>query len=200
MKGRNIMKRSKRKLALLLIALIVVQLLPVVSFALPAQAVSLNQNGLTVDVEDGAILHTWCWSYATVKENISEIAAAGFSAIQVSPLSLCKEGGRQINGGWYWHYQPIDYEVFGNYQMGTVEDFKAMCQEAHKYGLKVIVDTVINHCTSDYGAISDTITDGFDGQPFHAYEAANWSEVDRYEETQYPLSGLYDWNIQRQDV
>ena len=194
------MKRSKRQLALLLIALIVLQFLPVVSFAQPNQCPTLNENGLTADVEDGAILHTWCWSYATVKENISEIAAAGFSAIQVSPLSLCKEGGKQINGGWYWHYQPVDYEVFGNYQMGTVDDFKAMCQEAHKYGLKVIVDTVINHCTSDHGAISDTITDGFDGQAFHDHKASNWSEVDRYEETQYPLSGLYDWNTQRQDV
>lgn len=194
------MKRLKQQLALLLIAVMVVQLLPVVGFAQPNQTVALNKNGLTVDVEDGAILHTWCWSYATVKENISEIAAAGFSAVQVSPLSLCKEGSKQINGGWYWHYQPVDYEVFGNYQMGTVEDFKAMCQEAHKYGLKVIVDTVINHCSSDYGAISDTITDSFDRQAFHDYEAANWSEVDRYEETQFPLSGLYDWNTQRQDV
>jgi alpha-amylase len=194
------MKRWKRHLALLMLAVMGVQLLPVVGFAQPNSSPTLNENGLTADVEDGAILHTWCWSYATVKENISEIAAAGFSAIQVSPLSLCKEGGKQINGGWYWHYQPVDYEAFGNYQMGTLEDFKAMCQEAHKYGLKVIVDTVINHCTSDHGAIADTITNGFGGQAFHSHEAANWSEVDRYEETQYPLSGLYDWNTQRQDV
>lgn len=200
MKGWNLMKRLTKYLAFLLILVMAVHLLPAVSFAQPAESVTLNKNGLTANVEDGAILHTWCWSYATVKENISEIAAAGFSAIQVSPLSLCKEGGMQINGGWYWHYQPVDYQVFGNYQMGTVDDFKAMCQEAHKYGLKVIVDTVINHCTSDYGAISNTITDGFGGEPFHAHEAANWSEVDRYEETQYPLSGLYDWNTQRQDV
>lgn len=167
--------------------------------------VELNEYGLTVDVEDGAILHTWCWSYKTVKENIPEIAASGFSAIQVSPISLCKVGGTQINGGWYWHYQPVNYEVFGNYQMGTLDDFKAMCDEAHKYGLKVIVDTVINHCTSDYGAIDESITGGFDGQAFHDHSghdhaSANWSENDRYEETQYPLSGLYDWNTQRQDV
>lgn len=194
------MKITKRLPALLLIAVMLVQLLPIVSLAQPTPAVALSENGLTENVEDGTILHTWCWSYATVKENISEIAAAGFSAIQVSPLSLCKEGGKQINGGWYWHYQPVDYEVFGNYQMGTLEDFKAMCQEAHKFGLKVIVDTVINHCSSDHSAISDTITNGFDGQAFHSHEAANWSEVDRYEETQYPLSGLYDWNTQRQDV
>lgn len=188
---------------MLLVVALVLQLLPVWGHAAPEGR--LQDNGLTVAVEDGTILHTWCWSYDTVRQNISEIAAAGFSAIQVSPLSLCKEGGKQINGGWYWHYQPVDYEVFGNYQMGTLEDFKAMCQEAHAYGLKVIVDTVINHCTSDFGAISDTITGSFDGQAFHDHtdhdhESANWSEMDRYEETQYPLSGLYDWNTQRQDV
>lgn len=197
------MLRRERILAMVVAAVMMLQLLPVWGSAAPE--VQSQKNGLTEKVEDGTILHTWCWSYATVKENIPEIAAAGFSAIQVSPLSLCKEGGKNINGGWYWHYQPVDYEVFGNYQMGTLEDFKAMCQQAHAYGLKVIVDTVINHCTSDYGAISDTITGAFDGQAFHdhsdhAHEAANWSEVDRYEETQYPLSGLYDWNTQRQDV
>ena len=200
MEGRSIMKRLKRQLAVLMMVFLVVQLLPVLVFAQADPAVALSENGLAADVEDGAILHTWCWSYDTVKENISEIAAAGFSAIQVSPLSECKVGGKQINGGWYWHYQPVNYEVFGNYQMGTLEDFQAMCREAHKYGLKVIVDTVINHCSSDQGAISDTITDGFAGQAFHDHQAANWSEVDRYEETQYPLSGLYDWNTQRQDV
>lgn len=163
------MKRFIQQLALVLITATGIQPLPMVSFAQPNQSPALNENGLTVNVEDGAILHTWCWSYATVKENISEIAAAGFSAIQVSPLLLCKEDGKQINDGWYWHFQPVDYEVFGNYQMGTVEDFKAMCQEAHKYGLKVIVDTVINHCTSDHGAIADTITEGFDDQAFHAH-------------------------------
>ena len=194
------MKKARRYLVWLLAAVLVAHLLPAVGFAATEAMPVLTENGLTADVEDGTILHTWCWSYATVKENLSEIAAAGFSAIQVSPLSLCKEGGKNINGGWYWHYQPVDYEVFGNYQMGTAEDFKAMCQEAHKYGLKVIVDTVINHCTSDYGAISKTITGGFDGEAFHKGDAANWSEIDCYEETQYSLSGLYDWNTQRQDV
>lgn len=174
--------------------------------AVPVGAKSpANAKGLTEQVEDGTILHTWCWSYKTVKENISEIAAAGFSAVQVSPISLCKVGGKNINGGWYWHYQPVNYEVFGNYQMGTLEDFQAMCDEAHRYGLKVIVDTVINHCTSDYSAIDPDITGGFDGQAFHdhsthSHPKADWSEFDRYEETQYPLSGLYDWNTQRQDV
>ena len=194
------MKKARRYLVWLLAAVLVAHLLPAVGFAATEAMPVLTENGLTADVEDGTILHTWCWSYATVKENLSEIAAAGLSAIQVSPLSLCKEGGKNINGGWYWHYQPVDYEVFGNYQMGTAEDFKAMCQEAHKYGLKVIVDTVINHCTSDYGAISKTITGGFDGEAFHKGDAANWSEIDRYEETQYSLSGLYDWYTQRQDV
>lgn len=165
----------------------------------------LLENGLTRNVEDGTILHTWCWSYKTVEENIPEIAASGFSAIQVSPISLCKVGGNRLNGGWYWHYQPVNYEVFGNYQMGTLEDFQKMCQVAHEYGLKVIVDTVINHCTSDYSAIDESITGGFEGQAFHDHSShnhpsGNWSETDRYEETQYPLSGLYDWNTQREDV
>ena len=76
------MKRWKRHLALLMLAVMGVQLLPVVGFAQPNSSPTLNENGLTADVEDGAILHTWCWSYATVKENISEIAAScGFNSL-----------------------------------------------------------------------------------------------------------------------
>lgn len=175
-----------------------------VKAAAPETAVEgLNQYGLAERVEDGSILHCWCWSFNTIKENIPEIAAAGFSTIQTSPISECLVGGQgklEINktGKWYYHYQPTNY-VIGNYQLGTEEEFKEMCEVAHQYGIKVIADQVLNHCTSSYSAISDDIKNGINN-PFHDMSTNHWSETDRYEETQYALSGLYEWNTQNPEV
>lgn len=168
----------------------------------------INEKGLSQTVEGGAILHCWCWNFNTIKENIPEIAAAGFSAIQTSPVCEVNNGGDgslTISGGdnWWWHYQPTDYKI-GNYQFGTKEEFKAMCDTAHQYGIKVIVDSVLNHTTAYYDKISDSIKN-LPGGAFHPMgderePGQNWSEVDRYEETQYDLSGLYELNTQNKAV
>ena len=52
-----------------------------------------------------------------------------------------------LDGKWYYHYQPIAWKI-GNYQLGTREEFKAMCEEAEKYGISVIVDVLPNHTSS----------------------------------------------------
>ena len=168
----------------------------------------LTSNGLSQTVEGGAILHCWCWNFNTIRENIPEIAAAGFSAIQTSPICEVNNGGDgslSISGGdnWWWHYQPTDYKI-GNYQFGTKDEFKAMCDVAHSYGIKVIVDTVVNHTTAYYDKISDNIKN-LPGGAFHPMgdereKGQNWSETDRYEETQYDLSGLYELNTQNKAV
>ena len=113
-------------------------------------AENAEKYGLTENIEDGAILHCWCWSFDTIKENMADIAAAGFTSIQTSPANECNDthpnmklmGSDTVNGTdgcWWWHYQPTDWKI-GNYQLGTRDDFEAMCDEADKYGIKVIVD------------------------------------------------------------
>lgn len=168
---------------------------------------TVNEQGLADNISEGAILHTWCWSFNTIKENIEEIAEAGFSTIQTSPISQCKigeDGGMQLqdkglkfnNGKWYYHYQPTDY-VIGNYQLGTKEEFTEMCEEAHKHGIKVIVDAVVNHTTGDKSVISENITNI--NNPFH-----NLGEIDDYsdrkEVTQGDLLGLTDLNTQNEEI
>ena len=124
-------------------------------------AVSANSYGLAENIGDGAILHAWCWSFNTIKDNIKNIAEAGFSTVQTSPINeviVGENGGMQLygRGKWYYQYQPTNYKI-GNYQLGTLEEFKAMCAEAHKYGIKVLVDAVVNHCSSNYSAISSDV-------------------------------------------
>lgn len=164
--------------------------------------ITLNGNQLNASVtnidhaenmKDGAILHAWCWSFNTIKQNMAAIKEAGYTSIQTSPVNNCVVG----NGGdlkfteqWYYHYQPTDYKI-GNYQLGSEAEFAAMCQEAEKYGIKIIVDVVANHCSSAWNTISNNIKNI--PNVFHTnQQISNWN--DRYQVTQLALLGLYDNN------
>lgn len=171
--------------------------------------VTTTESGLVENIADGAILHCWSWSFDTIRENLDDIAAAGFSAIQTSPVSQCKAGdsnkrtspgtigyGNDGNGtdAWYYHYQPTDF-VIGNYQLGTEDEFKEMCKAAHEKGIKVIVDAVLNHCSSDWNAISDNVKAlGSQQEIFHTASKSADVATERYEITQYKLAGLWDLN------
>ena len=50
--------------------------------------------GLTENIEDGAILQCFCWSFNTISDSMEDIARAGYSAIQTSPANECIVGGR----------------------------------------------------------------------------------------------------------
>ena len=114
------------------------------------------------DVADGAILHCWNWSYNDIRFHMEEIAQAGFSGIQTSPVQQPKDytyedvvydtvgtpNGTGGNDGQWWKlYQPVTFNICNNGQtwLGTKEEFTLMCKEADKYGVKVIVDIVANH-------------------------------------------------------
>lgn len=169
-----------------------------------------SQYGLTEEIKDGAILHCWCWSFDTIRENMADIAEAGFSTIQTSPANECNDthpnmkimGNDTVNGTdgcWWWHYQPTDWKI-GNYQLGTREDFIAMCDEADKYGIKVIVDVIPNHVTPDldevsqelYDAAGDSRDDLFHANGFNAINDYN----DRYQCTTGEMGGLPDVNTE----
>ncbi len=108
-----------------------------------AQVVKADQGNNEI------ILHAWSWSFNTIKEHLPEIKDAGYTIVQTSPINECvvgEDGGRQLfgHGKWYYHYQPTDWTI-GNYQLGTRDEFKAMCAEAKSLGLRVIVDVLPNH-------------------------------------------------------
>lgn len=199
------MKHSiKRKLSVVLAALLLLTSLVIPTTASAAQSDSsavASSYGLPDKIDDGAILHCWCWNFNTIKANIPQIAAAGFKSVQTSPINqvwVGDNGGMKLmstnnTGKWWYQYQPTDY-VIGNYQLGTKDEFMAMCQEAHRYGVKVIVDIVANHCASDYSVISSHVKN-IGGKVFHnRLEITDWTN--RYQVTQGKLSGLYDLNTQ----
>ena len=162
--------------------------------------------GLTDNIVDGVILHAWSWSFNTIKESMADIAVAGYSTIQTSPANACVEGG---NGGmqlmgqgkWYYHYQPTDWTI-GNYQLGTEDEFKAMCSEAEKYGIKIIVDVVPNHTTSSIEDVSQNLIDAVGGKD-KLYHKSGTTDISNYGDrsqcTTGALSGLPDVNTENPD-
>lgn len=157
-----------------------------------------SQHTQKVEMKDGAILHAWCWSFDTIKDNLPAIKKAGYTSIQTSPINQVVEGedGSKALTNWYYHYQPTDYTI-GNYQSGTEADFKALTKEADKYGLHIIVDAVVNHTTSAVAAVSPKIKAL--GKWTHGNEGIK-DFGDRYQLTQKSLLGLYDLNTQNKAV
>lgn len=161
-----------------------------------------NSYGLTENINEGTILHAWCWSFNTIKENLQKIAEAGFTSVQTSPINQCivgEGGGMQLygNGKWYYHYQPTLYTI-GNYQLGTLDEFKSLCAEAETYGIHIIVDVVANHCSSDYNSISPEIKN-LPGGAFHDnFGIGDYNN--RYQCTQGTLLNLCDLNTQNTNV
>lgn len=110
--------------------------------ATPALAQS-NTCGLPDDIQEGNILHCFDWTMSDVKSELANIAAAGFGAVQLSPLQ------RAVGTTWTWYdaYRPYDFK-FTDSAFGTASDLKALCSAADQYGIKVIVDVVFNHVDS----------------------------------------------------
>ncbi|MEE1173778.1 MAG: alpha-amylase family glycosyl hydrolase [Ruminococcus sp.] len=156
-------------------------------------------------VQDGAILQAFSWDFNTIKASLPDIAAAGFSAVQTSPINECLEGedgGMQLygNGKWYYHYQPTDFKV-GNYQLGTRDEFKELCEEADKYGIKIIVDIIANHTTPQLNAVSKDLIEAGGGSFDTLFHKNNSKDIKDYSDrlmcTTAKMGGLPDINTER---
>ena len=111
-----------------------------------AQVASAD-NTLRDKVGDGVMLHAFNWSYNTIKENLPAIAAAGYTTVQTSPVQQPKDYSTSgdVVGQWWKLYQPISFHIAEKSWLGTKDDLKSLCDEADKYGIKIICDIVSNH-------------------------------------------------------
>ena len=126
-------------------------LMLVMLFTMASNIFADNKYGLKDNIQDGVILHCFDWTLADIQAEIPNIAKAGFSAVQTSPVH--ERAGK--GSVWYDVYRPYDFKI-GN-GLGTEADLKALCAKAHEYGVKVIVDVVANH--TDYGNVAQRLLD-----------------------------------------
>ncbi|MGW0337165.1 alpha-amylase [Streptomyces sp. NPDC003011] len=85
------------------------------------------------------------WNFASVaKECTTTLGPAGYGYVQVSPPAEHIQGSQ-----WWTSYQPVSYRIAG--RLGDAGAFRSMVDTCHAAGVKVVVDTVINHMSAGSG-------------------------------------------------
>lgn len=108
--------------------------------AAPTSTASASPPG-TKDVT--AVLFEWNFD-SVAKECTSTLGPAGYGYVQVSPPAEHIQGAQ-----WWTSYQPVSYKIAG--RLGNTTDFTDMVTACHNAGVKVVVDTVINHMSAGSG-------------------------------------------------
>jgi hypothetical protein len=168
------------------------------STSIPTTSVSLP----TYDNGDEVILHCFDWSCDTIRSKLDAIKAAGYTAIQTSPMQQCKDydaSYTNTSGQWWKLYQPVSFSVAKQTWVGNAASFKSLTNAAHEKGLKIIVDIVANHMAGDKSYLSDqvgqyeaTIANNYSTY-FHNYFAYDSGNESTYVVTQGSI-GMPDLN------
>ncbi|MEF2920700.1 MAG: alpha-amylase family glycosyl hydrolase, partial [Acutalibacteraceae bacterium] len=203
----------KKATSVLLCACMIASYMAVGSIPVQAAEVETQESkatinyGLTSNVQQGQILQCWNWSYKNIAANMEKIASQGFSAIQTSPItpSNCESDNHKVADRWWTFYQPTNFEINNKTSngLGTKADFIEMCEVAHSYGVKVVVDAVLNHMASQ------TTNDVCLLVPSEIRNnSALWHNMsinisnyeNRYDATQHCMDGLPDLNTANKTV
>jgi hypothetical protein len=150
-----------------------------------------GEDTITDGSDQGLILHCFDWSLATIEANLDAIKAAGYSAIQTSPMQQCKDysaSWTDTSGQWWKLYQPIAFSIATSSWIGTEGSLTSLCTAAKTRGIKIIVDVVANHMA---GGSSSNTPDSqvaayepyiYNNQSstFHTYKAADWNDTSTY--------------------
>lgn len=154
-------------------------LMLVMLFTMASNIFADNKYGLKDNIQDGVILHCFDWTLADIQEEIPNIAKAGFTAVQTSPVH--ERAGK--GSVWYDVYRPYDFKI-GN-GLGTEADLKALCAKAHEYGVKVIVDVVANH--TDHPNVAERLKN--ESLYHERFGVGSWN--DRHQVT-FGMIGMWD--------
>lgn len=106
-----------------------------------------NSYGIPDGIQEGNILHCFCWSADQIIAELPNIAEAGFGAVQVSPL----QGNANAGAEWYYAYLPYDFCFKSNGVASSKAKLTELCTEAARYGIKIVVDVVANHVNKASG-------------------------------------------------
>ena len=151
------------------------------------------------------ILHVWSWNFPTIAENMKQIADAGFTMLQTSPVNACfsPEGGNikildEKEGNWYHYYQPTDWTI-GNNIVGTEAEMRVMLDSAKKYDIRVLVDVLPNHTAFNIDLVTEEFYAAVGGREkmFHTHGLEGINDYnDRTECTHQGVGGLPDVNTE----
>ncbi|WP_369222281.1 alpha-amylase family protein [Streptomyces sp. R39] len=124
------------------------------------------------------------WNYGSVaKECTSTLGPAGYGYVQVSPPAEHIQGSQ-----WWTSYQPVSYKIAG--RLGDRASFQNMVNTCHAAGVKVVVDTVINHMSAGSGT-------GTGGSSYTKYNYPGLYSSYDFDDCTSQVTNYQDrWNVQ----
>lgn len=120
-------------------------------------------------------------NFRGIAEKMEYIASLGVTILYLNPISKSFSSHRYDTG---------DYKT-PDPMLGTEEDFQAMCDAAHRYGIKVILDGVYSHTGSDSLYFNKKGSFGEGG----AYNTQNSPYYSWYQFQQYPDKYVSWWDF-----
>lgn len=94
-------------------------------------------------VANDVILQLFNWPFQMITEEMPLLAELGYGQIHVSPPNLTISSDQ-----WWGRYQPVDYRLIDG-PLGNEAQFKAMIDTAHQYGIRILIDVVLNHTANE---------------------------------------------------
>lgn len=190
-----------KKLTSVILSLCMVLSLATVAIV-PAAAETTVETYAQDTIQGSNILHCFDWSYNNIKANLPDIAKAGYTAVQTSPVQSPKDYNASWTDGsgqWWKLYQPLGFSVSNNTWLGTKDELTSLCAEAEKYNIKVVVDIVANHLANNgaeggtYDYVNSGIESQLKGSQYFHNNNTRTNDDTRYNITQYHL-GMPDLN------
>ncbi|EGX57213.1 alpha-amylase [Streptomyces zinciresistens K42] len=125
------------------------------------------------------------WNFASVaRECTNTLGPAGYGYVQVSPPAEHIQGAQ-----WWTSYQPVSYRIAG--RLGDRTAFRTMVTTCQAAGVKVVVDTVINHMSAGSGT-------GTGGSSYTKYNYPGLYSSFDFDDCTSQVTNYQDrWNVQR---
>ncbi len=159
---------------------------------------SLDQNGKPVPgwEESAGSFHGGDFAGVTQKINAGYFNKLGVNAIWITPPFEQVHGFHSMDGLAFYAYHgywALDFtQPDANY--GTKEEFRTMVDAAHKHGIRIVMDVVLNH--PGYATMKDAEEYGF-GQykkDWKSYYFGDPSSLSSQAESSYADDSSKNWN------
>lgn len=85
-----------------------------------------------------------------IRQNLDYLQDLGVTCLYLNPIFTAKA---------YHKYDTLDYFHIDPC-MGSSEDFDALVADLHRRGMRILLDGVFNHCSSDFFAFQDVVKNG----------------------------------------
>ncbi|XP_064478436.1 alpha-amylase-like [Ornithodoros turicata] len=126
------------------------------------------------------IVHLFEWKFQDIaKECEGFLGPMGYGGVQVSPVTehgIIRDGLRVRP--WYERYQPVSYKI--DTRIGNEDQFKNMVRRCNQAGVRIYVDVILNHMTSNlkiqHGTAGSVFNYGerrYDGIPYNRSDFHN---------------------------